>query len=50
MMMAANELTLRSNKGKKFTAKVSNKKTSSMVLKGQASDGYSFTYAIKKKY
>ena len=48
--VSANELTLRSNKGKKFTAKVSNKKTSSMVLKGQASDGYSFTYAIKKKY
>ena len=37
--VSANELTLRSNKGKKFTAKVSSKKTSSMVLKGQASDG-----------
>ena len=49
--LSGNTLTVRSNKGRKFTATVSiNKTKGTMLLEGSTDDGYTFSYKFKKRY
>lgn len=48
--VAANELTMNSSRGLTLKAKVYNKRSTSMVLKGSTNKGYTFSYTFKKKY
>lgn len=47
--LSANKMTLRSNSGKTFTAKVAvNKTKKTLVLKGETKDGGTFNYSFKQ--
>lgn len=49
--LSGNKVTLRSNRGGKYTAKVQiNKTKRTMLMEGSSNDGNTFSYTFKKSY